>query len=161
MISYSVFFIKGICMSSIRSVLVPIHPFSAESFQSFQEHRLRRFHVNSSFWCWCKLDTNTTHHNNLWGMGVHWILIGWQWLWLFMETLIKWSTVGAVIAQWYCAGLQINTLSDQSCTRGMFHNKIHLISPKLSLTYYSLTSAEPWPKTPFILFPPLACNDLT
>ena len=47
---------------------------------------------------------------------------------------------GASVAQWWHAGLLVNTSSNQSCTRGMIHNKIHLISP-LSPAQYSLTSA--------------------
>ena len=47
---------------------------------------------------------------------------------------------------WYSrsAGLLVNMSSDRSCTRGMFHNKIHLISPgcprpSIALTVQLLT----------------------
>ena len=31
---------------------------------------------------------------------------------------------GTVVAQWQCTGLQINSLSNRSCTWGMIHTKI-------------------------------------
>ena len=55
----------------------------------------------------------------------------------------------ASVVQWQHAGLLVNRLSDRSCTGGMIHNKIHLISPGC---LQALTSAELWPKTPIISF---------
>ena len=52
---------------------------------------------------------------------------------------------GTVVARW-TAGQQV----EWSCTRGMIHNKIHLISPGCPLPCI-LTNAKSSPKTPFIL----------
>ena len=55
------------------------------------------------------------------------------------------SLSGASIAQCYCTGLLVNRSSDRSCTRSTVHNKMQVAPAQ-----YSLTSAELWPKTPFI-----------
>ena len=53
-------------------------------------------------------------------------------LWITTFSIVDWLnniSVGASVAQWYRAGLLVNSSSDQSCTRDMIHNKFNLISP--------------------------------
>ena len=52
--------------------------------------------------------------------------------------------IGSVIAH----GLQINRSSDQSCTSGMAHTKLHLITT--SCLYLAQYGAEMYPKPPFV-----------
>ena len=46
-----------------------------------------------------------------------------------LVSLPDWSADGAAIAQWSHIGLQVGRSRNQSCTRGMYHEKIHLICP--------------------------------
>ena len=49
---------------------------------------------------------------------------------MIFEFLIKiYTKNGTVVARWQSVGLQIKMSSDRSCTWGMIHTKIHLISP--------------------------------
>ena len=66
---------------------------------------------------------------------------------------------GAFVAQWQCAGLLVNRWRNQSCTRGMIHNKNHLISQGC-LRPIQPYSAKLWPKTPCISFQPYQCTQL-
>ena len=57
-------------------------------------------------------------------MVTDYIVLMWQQRWSIGFTLM-----GTTVAQWYRAGLQVNRLSNWSCTWGMIHIKFHLISP--------------------------------
>ena len=46
-----------------------------------------------------------------------------------LEDGLQVTLTGALVAQWLCAGLQVNRLSNQSCTWGMILAKLDLDSP--------------------------------